>query len=323
MNQRLFLRSAAFLITLLAVASTATPPSFAADSLVVLSTTDVKGKTMPCGCHIPKGGLSRWASFVDSTRARDAKVLAVVNGGFFPEPSNYQPVASFYMEALHSLGADAVGLGENELRYGRGFLMANLKRTRLNMTCANLLARESREPLVTPHLIKNVGGTRVGVFALISDKVDLGPSRDSLVVEDPQEAAKKAVERLRRGGATVVVLLSELGKVQSEDLVAAVPGIDVLIAGRNVPMYPKGRMIKNTVVCYGGEQGQYMGRTMVALNGKQAMADGSSETVMLGPEISEKPAVQAMVKAFEDGFAEKLRRASSGATEAAPAATKE
>ena len=56
-----------------------------ADSLVVLSTTDVIGKTSPCGCHTPKGGLARQATFADSMRSRYANVLLVDNGNFFPE----------------------------------------------------------------------------------------------------------------------------------------------------------------------------------------------------------------------------------------------
>src|SRR5438093_12410529 len=40
------------------------------DKLVILSTTDVKGTTSPCGCHIPKGGLSRRAGLADSIRAQ-------------------------------------------------------------------------------------------------------------------------------------------------------------------------------------------------------------------------------------------------------------
>ena len=37
-------------------------------------------------------------------------------------------------------------------------------------------------------------------------------------------AAQRTVAELRKKGATVVVLLSQLGKVESEDLVTAVDG---------------------------------------------------------------------------------------------------
>jgi 2',3'-cyclic-nucleotide 2'-phosphodiesterase (5'-nucleotidase family) len=58
-----------------------------------------------------------------------------------------------------------------------------------------------------------------------------------------------------------------LGKVESEYLVTTVDGIDVVVAGRNVPVLQKGRLIKNTVAVYGGEQGQHIGRTVLTLDG--------------------------------------------------------
>jgi len=148
----------------------------------------------------------------------------------------------------------------------------------------------------------------IGVFALTSDKVDLGPSRDSLVVEEPAAAAARVVPELRKKGATVVVLLSQLGKVESEDLVSSVDGIDVVIAGRNVPVLQKGRMIKNTVACYGGEKGQNLGRTLVTLDAAKKMQTGENDVFVLGPEILEKPEVLQMVKAFNDAFNDKMRK---------------
>ena len=53
--------------------------------LPVLSTTDALGKTMPCGCTVPKGGLARLASVVDSTRRRYGDALVVDAGDFAPD----------------------------------------------------------------------------------------------------------------------------------------------------------------------------------------------------------------------------------------------
>jgi hypothetical protein len=146
------------------------------------------------------------------------------------------------------------------------------------------------------------------VLGLMNDKVDLGPARDSLTVLEPQSVAKRMVPEIRKKGATVIVLLSQLGKVESEDLVTAVDGIDVLIVGRNVPLLQKGRLIKNTVACYGGEQGQYMGRTIVSLDAQKKMVTGDNETFVLGPEVGEHADIAQVVKEFEDKFNEKQRK---------------
>jgi hypothetical protein len=113
---------------------------------------------------------------------------------------------------------------------------------------------------------------------------------------------------MKKKGATVIVLLSQVGKVEGEDLVAAVPGIDAVIIGRSSTLLNKGRMIKNTVACYGGEQGQFIGRTMITLNAAKGQATGDCDVLMLGPEVGENQEVARLVKTFEDGFNEIMRK---------------
>ena len=232
------------------------------------------------------------------------------NGGFFHESSDslYRDKAWFLMDGMVLLGTDAVGMSEKELKYGRSWLLSQLKRTKLPMTCANVWDKGTKKTLLPPYLIVKKGGVNVGVFALSSDKVDLGLSRDSLTLEEPAKAAARVVPELRKKGATVVVLLSQLGKVESEDLVTSVDGIDVVIAGRNVPVLQKGRMIKNTVACYGGEKGQNIGRTIVSLDASKKMQTGENDVFVLGPDVVEKPEVLVMVKAFNDAFNDKMRK---------------
>lgn len=232
------------------------------------------------------------------------------SGNFFPEEADslYRDKAWFLMDGMVLLGTDAAGMSEKELKYGRGWLLAQLKRSRLPMVCANVWDKQTKKTLVPPYTIVKKGNVTVGVFGLTSDKVDLGPARDSLTLEDPITAAKRSVDELRKKGATVVVLLSQLGKVESEDLVTEIDGIDVVIAGRNVPVIQKGRMIKNTVACYGGEQGQNMGRTIVTLDAARKMQTGENDVFVLGPEVGEKPEILQLVKSFNDAFNDKMRK---------------
>ena len=57
-------------------------------------------------------------------------------------------------------------------------------------------------------MIVQAGRARVGVFGLMSAKVDLGPGRDSLRVEDPEIAAAATVAEMKKKGATAIVLLA-------------------------------------------------------------------------------------------------------------------
>jgi cytochrome c554/c'-like protein len=212
------------------------------------------------------------------------------------------------MDAQVLLGVDAVGMGEKELRFGYSFLHANIERSGLPVVCSNLFIKKTGKPGVTPYIIKKIGKVKVGFFGLMSDKFSYGPSADSLRVDEPTATAKRVVAEMRKKGATVTVLLSQLGKVDSEDLVATVPGIDAVIIGHSNALLMKGRMIKNTVACYGGEKGQHIGRTIITLNAKGEQATAENDAFMLGPEVGERPEIAKLVKAFEDGFNDKLRK---------------
>jgi 2',3'-cyclic-nucleotide 2'-phosphodiesterase (5'-nucleotidase family) len=318
---RLRLPAAALLGAVILAASAVNPANAAVqhpDKLVILSTTDVKGKTGPCGCHVPKGGLARRASFRDSVAGVYGQVSIVDNGNFVPESDARESEAWFVMDIMKTIGVDAVGTGTNDLRFGYAKLKANIARTELPMTSANLIDLTTKRPALQPYVIKTVGKIKVGYFSLMTDKADLGSARDSLRVDDPTAVAKKMVAELRKKGATVVVLLSQLGTVESEDLVPMVPGIDAVICGRNVPVLAQGRQIptidaqhglaaRNTIASYGGEQGHYISQTVLTLNAAGRVKSGLNESIQLGPEIADRPDILERVKTFDAGLAEKLK----------------
>jgi 2',3'-cyclic-nucleotide 2'-phosphodiesterase (5'-nucleotidase family) len=278
------------------------------DTLVVLSTTDLKGKTSPCGCHIPKGGFARIASFVDSTRAAKRATLYLDAGGEFPEQDGRTDLAEFMVRSLVQLGVGAIGVGPRDLRHGVAYLRDLVRRTGAPVTCANLADKRTRLPLFPSGRVIDVAGVKVGVFALYGDRFELGPAADSLVVLDPEDAAHAQVTALRNKGAKVVILLSQLGRVGGEDLVSAVPGIDAVVLGHDVPIYEKGRRIGETMLSYAGEQGQHLGVISMALAGDGHVSDATCTVASLGPEVREQPAMLKSVKAFEDGFNERMRR---------------
>jgi hypothetical protein len=283
--------------------------SDAPSDIAILSVSDVKGKTSPCGCHTPKGGLSRQASFIDSVRASGRPLLILDNGGFFPEEEVNRETTPFLMGMMRVLGFQAVGVAPRDLHFGLGFFRAQLKQSGLTAVCANLIDRQSGAPLVEPSIIVPVGRAKVGVFGLIDAQAELPALKDSLRLEDPAPAARREVADLRRKGATVVVLLSQLGKAESEDLVASVDGIDAVIVGHMTPMVEKGQTIQRTVAVYGGEQGQYMGVTLLHLDSAGRSTGGRAWAAMLSPTVGENPRVLKLVKQYEDSFNEKQRKA--------------
>ncbi len=301
------------LLTLMPLAPGGSRPSQAAsppapERLVVVATTDLMGETSPCGCHTPKGGFARLGTFLDSTRAAEPATLYVDAGGAFPVHAGRTDLAEFMFRTMQQLAPGAVGVAPRDLQLGVAFLRDLSRRSGLPLTCANLVDRRTRASLFPATRLVKAGGVTVGVFALLGERFDLGPARDSVAVLDPENAAHEAVASLRARGAHVVVLLSQLGRVGGEDLATAVPGIDAVILGRDIPLLEHGRRIGNTLLSYAGDKGQHLGVVTLALDATRRTVNGTCDLHALGPDVRQQPALLALVKGFEDAYNERMRK---------------
>jgi hypothetical protein len=304
-------RPLALLLALPLVASggsRATRADEPARELVVLSTADLKGRTSPCGCHTPRGGFARIGAALDSVRASRAAMVYVDAGGSFPETDGRTDLADFMFRMLGGLEPAAVGVAPRDLRHGPAFLRELAAASGLPVLCANLVERAGGRPLFPSSRIVEARGVRVGLFALLGERFDLGPARDSLQVTDSEAAARAAVASLRARGAQVVVLLSQLGKVGAEDLATAVPGIDAVVLGHDIPVYERGRRVGGALLSYAGEMGQHLGVVTVTLDDAGRPEGGDLQVRSLGPEVREEPGLLARVKAFEDAYNERMRK---------------
>ncbi len=271
-------------------------------SLVIVTTNDVQGKTSPCGCHTPKGGLARKATFLDSVRTKHANVLVLDAGGFFPASEDEREAAPFLLAEMARMQTAVAGVGTNELRYGYAFAREHAKSAGVPLVSTNLVRYESGEPAFEPWRVVSAGGRKIGVFGLLSSNAELGPARDSLRVDDPDSAATRAITALHAQNVDMVVLLSQLGKVDSESLATRVHGIDLIVGGGGVPVLPSGIQVAGATALYGGSQGWQVGVADVRFTGEHRVLDIAAKTVVLGPGVRNQPAMQQRVKAFEDSL---------------------
>lgn len=275
--------------------------------LTLVASTDLRGETSPCGCHTPRGGFARMGTFVDSLR-RAGPTAYLDAGGAFPDLSTRADLADFMMRTLKELAPAAVGVAPRDLHQGPSLLRRLARETGLPVTCANLVDARTRAPLFPTSRVVDVGGVKLGVFAVLGERLELGAARDTVAVTDPELAAQQAVQALRAQGAQVIVMLSQLGKVGGEDIAAAVPGIDAVFLGHGAPVLEHGRRVGGALVSYAGERGQQLGVIQLALAPTGRVADGTIDVYSLGPNVREHAGLLAKVKTFEDAYNERMRR---------------
>lgn len=279
----------------------------AAGPLRIVGFADLKGKTSPCGCSTPKGGLARMAAFLDSLRATPGPVLVVDAGGSYPDVPGRPDLPPFLLASESRMGVDAVGVAPRDLQFGVGYLLAEARRARMPLLCSNLMLRATGRPLGATSLLIERDGVRVGVFALLGDRFDLGPARDSLQVLDPENTAQRMVAELKARGAQLVVLLAQLGRVGAEDVATAVPGIDAVIVGHDAPLYPRGREAGDALLSYAGDQGQHLGLLRLVLADDRRVAERDAESITMGPEVRNQADMLERVKSFEDAYNDRMR----------------
>ena len=275
--------------------------------LLVVSTDDVQGKTSPCGCHTPKGGLARRATFLDSVRTKHRDVLVVDAGNFFPATEDEREAGPFMLASMARLGTQVAGVGGNDLRFGYSFLHEHARAAGIPLVSTNLVRFDTGIPAFEGWRMVTVGRTKVGVFGLFSESEDLGPARDTLRADSPAPAARKAIAALRADGAQVIVLLSQLGKAESESVAVRAPGIDLVIAGGGTPALLGAVTAGGATVIHGGNQGWQVGVADVKLTREGKVADIDGQTVVLGPEVRNQTDMIVRVKAFEDSLNAHLR----------------
>ena len=220
-----------------------------------------QGVLAACGCPSnPSGGLAKRQALIEVYRRSRASVCVVDAGDLLPDPGRPNEIKMKYLvEVLARAKYDAIGLGDQEFAQGAETLRKPAREHHLPFICANI-RDEAGQPVVPPHVIREVGGLRVGIFAVIADRAYGYPPlewRTGLKVEPPVEAARREVKEL--AGCDVVIALSHQTIAETRDLASSVPGIHVVVSGHDATLLPKPEAVKGALLVASGDEGRILG----------------------------------------------------------------
>lgn len=239
-------------------------------SLRILATTDIHMNVLPynylsdrpCDRH----GLARTAALIERFRNSHPNTLLLDNGDFLQGnplgdyvaeirgvgPQQPHPVVA----AMNALGYDAAALGNHDFNYGLPFLRRAASQARFPFLSANLHIRRGpnfpRYTIVRRHLVGSDGIPRllrIGVIGLLPPQTgewdcDLSPH---LYCRDIVETARELVPEMRADGADLVLALAHTGigplahssgMEHAATALAAVDGVDVVVAGHTHQVFP-------------------------------------------------------------------------------------
>jgi len=265
-----------------------TPAPFVPVPVTILFGSNNEGVLVSCGCAgSPSGGFAKRQTIIDEMRRTRPSVLLVDAGDLFPEHPNAVK-AKYLATALARAKYDALAVGVNEIETGLPLVRSMARDKKLPYICANL--RDGAGNLIfPPHVIREVGGLRIGLFAVIAEEA-LGnlssDGRKGLKVEPPIEAARREVRDL--AGCDVVIALSHQPFGATQTLAREAPGIRVIVSGHDETILRKPLEVGNTMIVAAGPVGRMIGWFTVV-----HVADGDpavvAELVGLTAQVPDTP----------------------------------
>jgi len=245
-----------------------TATSLHAKNITILYTGQTHAMLYPCSCPVQvDGGIARRASLVQELRRKDPQLLLLDCGNFTASGlmDEYTQNTQLDMarsqvnyQSMELMKYDAVAIGSDEFNFGKEFFLKNAKKNNPVYLSANLEAEN-----VSPYIIKDVNGVKVGIIGLTG--LSVRQKAEGINISEPRKIAE-LVKQLKNEGVAVIVLLSTLGEQEDLKLVAEVKGIDIVFIGQNPLKDESLTKIGSTFFLRPSWQARKLGRLILEIN---------------------------------------------------------
>jgi hypothetical protein len=257
-------------------------------------------------------------------------VALIDSGDFAGEPNDAGRIKTRNLiQGMGTIGYDALGVGERDLADGIAAFLEAAQAGPLPVTSASFLYRDTGEPLFAPFVIRSYKAAgrslKVGYLALDSFNSAFsreGPGGRVVIMREPSESLRTTLPALR-SRVDVVVLLANLNLRDLEEVLAASPGVDLVLATFGGRLSPAGRLetIAGVPVLYAGDQGKRLGEVRLTLGAAKEKPSMTAGHVWLTRRYPSEPKLQKLIDETIARVNEAHRRMAEGtAASAVPAA---
>jgi sulfur-oxidizing protein SoxB len=210
------------------------------------------------------GGLDRLATVVKRVRAERGDKVLLLDGGDTWQGSMGANMSKGQdmVDCMALLKPDAM-TGHWEFTYGEARVTELIKGLGFPFLALNIRDTEWNEPVFEPMKMFERGGVKIAV---------LGQAFPYTPVANPrwmipkwsfgirEEEVRANVDKARKSGAQLIVLLSHNGFDVDRKLAARVPGIDVILTSHTHDAIPEAIKVGNTLLIASGSHGKFVSR---------------------------------------------------------------
>ncbi len=271
-------------------------------TLTILHTNNINAQLENCLCDKhPYGGLEKIGYQVKKLREKQAEILLLDAGDFFPAYPDSNKITTL-LRIMQYLKYDAMGPGDQEFLLGYKSLKNAKEEYKLPFISSNILVNGKN--LFPPSKIFKKGNFLIKIFALISERAfDFYPEeiKNEIEVTDPEKFLSTQLAGPEKKNQ-ITILLSHLGEETDRVIAKKFPELDIIIGGHSQTTLPEPVRIGKTIILQAGGEAYYLGKLDLQMGNKDRYTVKGYQLIKMGLELPNDPAIVNLVKNYDFHF---------------------
>lgn len=254
-----------------------------------------------------KGGISRTATVIGGIKFTESNVITLHGGDIFVGDLFFNKFFGVpELRIMHSLGFDAMGLGNHEFDLQPEILQEVLDTAFVNggfpLISSNTYLEmfPSLKNYIKPFVTKQVGNIKVGLFGLTTPETNVFSLPAPVIIDTSiVPTILSMLDTLGQLNCDVIICLSHLGMMYDQEIAANIPGINVIVSSHdhyltNSPIEVINHLGDKTYIVQAGAFYEYVGKMKVIIENSHVNLI-SYDLIELDNSIPEEPTVLSIV----------------------------
>jgi len=211
--------------------------------------------------------------------------------------------ADLYLNTYNLMRYDAFTPGEVDLSWGVAELKKMGKKAKFPVLLANLQDRKTRKPVFQPYVIKEMGGIRVGLLGLLSDRFAgslTAKDKEAVQLAEPMEVARQVIAELKKKQCKVIIAVAHMEESEQKKLAETFREVYFVVSGHTRGLKRQPVELHNAQILTVGTRGEYLGQMDFFLKEKpdETRVLSNYQIITLGDHYADHPQTARLVDKF-------------------------
>ncbi len=261
------------------------------------------------------GGFSRIKTLIDQERDKHKDLILLDAGDRFSGTIFYTLRKSQDLAPiLKTFHYDALTIGNHELDDGTGEFRSFFDKVDTPVVASNVrfLKDSALDKQIASSKIITRNGKKIGIIGVLTEETKTACEHaDEIEIEDVQTAVAREIQKLKRQGVHIIIVLSHIGYEEDQKLAQTVPGIHMIVGGHSHTIlssdpdnkeatgtYPTvviNPEQKPVLIVTAGVFGRYIGRLDVEFDEENTPIAWNGNALFVHSSIKPDPAIERRV----------------------------